>query len=55
MGNQAQMVEESNKQTQTQIESLKAQYDANKEELLERIVTLVCDITPESHVNARVE
>ncbi|CAF1147361.1 unnamed protein product [Rotaria sordida] len=55
MGNRAQMTEESNKQTQVQIGSLKAEYEATKDNLLERIITLVCDIKPESHINARIE
>lgn len=49
------MTEESNKQTQKQIESLKANYDTNKDALLERILSLVCDIKPQSHINARIE
>lgn len=55
MGNRTQMTEESNKETQTQIGSLKGQYESNKSDLLERLMTLVCDIKPESHVNARIE
>ena len=49
------MTEESNKTTEVQIASLKGQYDGTKDNLLERIVTLVCDIKPESHINARIE
>ncbi|CAF1575938.1 unnamed protein product [Rotaria sp. Silwood1] len=55
LGNRAQMTEESNKQTQIHIASLKTQYETNKDALLERIITLVCDIKPESHINARIE
>jgi hypothetical protein len=49
------MTEESNKVTHTQIESLKGQYDSTKDDLLERIMTLVCDIKAEAHTNARIE
>jgi len=49
------MAEESNKDTQVQIASLKGQYESNKQELLQRIITLVCDIKPEAHINARIE
>lgn len=49
------MTEESNKDTQTQIGSLKSQYESNKQQLLKRIITLVCDIKPEAHINARIE
>ncbi len=49
------MVEEANKKTEIEINSLKGQYDTTKDNLLERIVTLVCDIKPESHINARIE
>ncbi len=55
MGNRTQMTEESNKDTQTQIGGLKGQYESNKQELLQRIITLVCDIKPEAHINARIE
>ncbi|CAF3305273.1 unnamed protein product [Rotaria sp. Silwood2] len=55
LGNRAQMTEESNKQTQIQIASLRTQYEMTKNDLLERIITLVCDIKPESHINARIE
>jgi hypothetical protein len=55
MGNKTQMTEESNKQTQTQIASLKGQYDSTKDNILERVVELVCDIQPVSHINARIE
>jgi len=55
MGNRTQMTEESNKETQVQIASLKNQYESNKQELLQRIITLVCDIKPEKHINARIE
>ncbi|CAF1330988.1 unnamed protein product [Adineta ricciae] len=55
MGNRTQMTEESNKETQTQIAALKSQYDTNKQDLLQRIITLVCDIKPETHINARLE
>lgn len=55
MGNRTQMTEESNKGTQTQIGSLKGKYESNKDDLLERIMTLVCDIKPECHTNARIE
>ena len=49
------MTEESNKETQTQIAALKSQYDTNKQDLLQRIITLVCDIKPEAHINVRLE
>jgi hypothetical protein len=49
------MTEEANKETQTQIGALKSQYESTKDNLLERIMTLVCDIKPESHINARIE
>ena len=49
------MTEESNKDTQIQIGSLKNQYESNKQELLQRIITLVCDIKPEAHINARIQ
>lgn len=49
------MTEESNQQTQEQIASLKTKYDSNKDELLGRIMELVCDIKPESHMNVRNE
>jgi hypothetical protein len=49
------MTEESNKVTETQIASLQGQYDSTKDSLLERVITLVCDIKPESHINARIE
>ena len=49
------MAASSSKDTEVQIESLKAQYDSNKDDLLERILSLVCDIKPESHINARIE
>jgi len=49
------MLEESNKETQVQIASLKDQYESTKDNLLERIINLVCDIKPESHINARIE
>jgi hypothetical protein len=49
------MTEESSKETQAQIASLKNQYDSNKQELLQRIITLVCDIKPEPHINARID
>lgn len=55
MGNRTQMVEQSNKETQHQIAALKSQYEGNKQELLQRIITLVCDIKPEPHINARFE
>ncbi len=55
MGNRTQMTEDSNKTTQVQIGSLKNQYESNKQELLQRIITLVCDIKPEAHINARIE
>ncbi|CAF0881912.1 unnamed protein product [Rotaria sordida] len=55
MGNRTQMTEQSNKETQTQIAALKNQYESNKQELLQRIITLVCDIKPEAHINARIE
>ena len=49
------MTEESNKTTQVKISDLKGQYESSKEALLERILTLVCDIKPESHINARID
>ena len=49
------MTDVSNKETQVHIGGLEAQYDANKDNLLERILGLVCDIKPESHINARIE
>jgi len=49
------MDKEWDKATQVQIVSLKDQYESNKEDLLQRVLTLVCDIKPEPHVNARVE
>ena len=49
------MTEESNKATETHIDSLKSQYDSTKGTLLDRVVELVCDIKPESHINARIE
>jgi hypothetical protein len=49
------MAEESSKDTQIQIAALKNQYESNKQELLQRIITLVCDIKPEAHINARIE
>ncbi|CAF4875679.1 unnamed protein product [Rotaria socialis] len=55
LGNRGKMVQESNVQTQIDIESLKAKYDSNKDELLERIMTTVCDIKPKSHINVRIE
>ncbi|UJR31569.1 hypothetical protein I4U23_019056 [Adineta vaga] len=55
LGNRTQMTEESNKDTQIQIASLKNQYDSNKQDLLQRIITLVCDIKPEAHINARIQ
>ncbi|UJR15117.1 hypothetical protein I4U23_002082 [Adineta vaga] len=55
LGNRTQMTEESNKETQTHIGGLKAQYETNKDDLLERILSLVCDIKPESHINARID
>ncbi|CAF0772233.1 unnamed protein product [Adineta steineri] len=55
LGNRTQMTEESNKETQIQIGALKSQYESNKQELLQRIITLVCDIKPEAHINARID
>ncbi|CAF1409111.1 unnamed protein product [Adineta ricciae] len=55
LGNRNQMTEESNRTTQVQIGDLKDQYESNKGALLERILTLVCDIKPESHINARID
>ncbi|CAF1578133.1 unnamed protein product [Rotaria magnacalcarata] len=55
LGNRDKMAQESNVQTQIDIESLKAKYDSNKDELLERILTTVCDVKPQSHINARIE
>jgi hypothetical protein len=49
------MTEKANETTQVQIDALKAQYESNRNELLERISTLVCDITPQSHVNVRID
>lgn len=49
------MAEQSNKETEKQIGSLKTQYTSAKDNLLERIITLVCDIKPESHINVRLE
>ena len=49
------MTEQSNKDTQTQIVALKSQFESNKQELLQRIITLVCDIKPEAHINARID
>ena len=49
------MAEEFKKKTDAQVDSLKAQYETNKQDLLEYITSLVCDIKPELHVNARVE
>ena len=49
------MMAASSKDTEVQIDSLKTQYSSNKDELLERIMSLVCDIKPESHINARIE
>jgi hypothetical protein len=43
------MTEESNKDTQAQIGALKGQYESNKQGLLQRIITLVCDINSFSH------
>jgi hypothetical protein len=55
MGNRTQMTEESNRDTQVQIAALKTQYESNKQQLLQRIITLVCDIKPEAHANVRIE
>ena len=55
MGNRAQMIEEWNNETQVKVASLKTQYESNKQELLQRIITLVCDIRPEAHINARID
>jgi hypothetical protein len=49
------MTEASNKETQAQIGLLQTQYESNKDNLLERVITLVCDIKPESHINAHIE
>lgn len=49
------MTEESNKATETHIASLQSQYDSTKDTLLDRVVELVCDIKPESHINVRIE
>jgi hypothetical protein len=49
------MSEESNKATKIQIGALQGQYDSTKDSLLERVISLVCDIKPESHINARIE
>jgi len=49
------MDKEWDKATQDQIVSLKDQYESNKEDLLQRVLTLVCDIKPERHINARIE
>lgn len=49
------MDKEWDKSTQAQIVSLKGQYESNKEDLLQRVLTLVCDIKPERHINARIE
>lgn len=49
------MTDQSNKETEKQIGALKAQYMSAKDNLLERIITLVCDIKPESHINVRIE
>lgn len=49
------MTEESNRTTEEQIASLKTQYDSTKDTLLDRVVELVCDIEPKSHINARIE
>ncbi|CAF3247106.1 unnamed protein product [Rotaria socialis] len=53
LGNRTQMTEQSSKETQIQIGALKSQYESNKQQLLQRIITLVCDIKPEAHMNAR--
>ena len=55
MGNRTLMTDDAKKETDKQIDGLKDQYDSNKDDLLERIMTLVCDIKPESHINARIE
>lgn len=47
------MTDESQVETEKQIEGLKGQFDTSKDDLLERIMTLVCDVKPESHINAR--
>ena len=49
------MTEDAKKDTDKQIDGLKDQYESSKDDLLERIMTLVCDIKPESHMNARIE
>ncbi len=55
MGDRTKMSEESNKATKIQIGALQGQYDSTKDSLLERVISLVCDIKPESHINARIE
>ncbi|CAF0970115.1 unnamed protein product [Adineta steineri] len=54
LGNKTQMTEKSNEETQVKIVSLKDLYETTKDNLLERILELVCDVKPESHVNARL-
>jgi len=49
------MSAEANKATEAQIASLQGRYDSTKDNLLERVISLVCDIKPESHINARIE
>lgn len=55
MGNRDQMVEESKKTTEVHIASLEGQYNETKDALLDQIINMVCDIKPESHINARIE
>lgn len=49
------MTAESEKETKRQIESLQGQYGTSKDDILERLMSLVCDVKPELHVNTRVE
>lgn len=49
------MTDESNRETEKQIAGLKNQYNSAKDDLLQRIITIVCDIKPESHINVRIE
>lgn len=47
------MEEKSKHLTHEMIETLKVRFDEKKDEVLEQIVTLVSDVEPKAHINAR--
>ena len=54
MGSQSNILEEIEVQTLGKIKELNASYSASMESVINELLSIVCDVKPEIHVNYRI-